>query len=155
LAVAEISFQSVADAVTLQLRELMPNARIFTEEIPQKLEPSAFLVRILKRTQTQETGLWFPGNGNVPRTMRHKREPIVEVTYFPQAQYSREECENVGEVLWFALETVQTPQGDTLCARDMEQNISDNVLVMTMRYPHFVLTDKAQQTMTNLTQKGQ
>lgn len=151
---AEISFDAVLDAATLRLRELYPDAGIFAEDVPQDLDPPAFLVRTLTSSHAHEIGQWYPGNGMVPQGSRYKRNALLEVTYFPESNPGRRECERVKEQLLWGLEHVRTPAGDVLGARDMNATISDDVLLLTLRYPHFVITDQPQQTMQQLAING-
>jgi len=144
---AGTTFEDVIHAVTLRLREAFPDYSIFVEDVPQNLDPPAFFVRLLTVGHVHEGGLWYPDNGRIPQGSRYKRNPIVEVVYFPQSNPGRMECEQMREQLMWALEFVQSSTGATLGARNMDTNISNDVLVMTMRYPHFLKTDQPQQVM--------
>jgi hypothetical protein len=150
--VAKISYQDVIDAVVLRLRVIFPQANIFTNEVPQELNPAAFYVRLLPVKETQETGIWYANSTGPALGARFRREVTVEVTYFPEdEQTPNEELYRVQEVLFRALRMLQTPGGDYLGARNPEATSSDGVLVYVASYPHFVREDQPTQTMDSIT----
>jgi hypothetical protein len=148
----EINENSVMDAISLALKAACPFAAVECGRVTQDFTPPAFFVRELSGGQRGQIGLAY-GAGDVARSARHHRAPIYEVAYFPAAALEdaqAEECRAMKELLLDVLERVKTPQGVLLGGRNMEGAAPDNVLVMTVTYPHNILRETASALMEEL-----
>lgn len=135
---AQISYNSVFDAVTLALRRFFPSAKIRGEAAKQGLNPGDFTVLPITPAHTGQMG------------SRAQRSVTFDVIYYPAAKDSRTECLDVAERLPYILGTVSTPEGDHLHGTGFECRISDDVLHCIVRYPYFVYVPEESEPIESL-----
>lgn len=121
---SEISFGSILDGVSLALHAAFPPpVQIHGGDVEQGISPGDFNVVMAGGVHAQELG------------QRYKRTPVVDVLYYPHE--GKSECYAVAEKLTAVLESIVTPEGDTVHASSCEWNITDGVLHMLVSYRHF------------------
>lgn len=133
---AEISYNSVFDAVTLALHAAFPSAKIHGGELQQGLTPGDFTVVLPSAGQTPQVGA------------RRRREVTVDVIYYPRRGDA--ECCGVADRLAEALEIVTTPAGDQLRGRDLRFQRVDGVLHALVEFPHYVYKERQETPMEDL-----
>ncbi len=133
---AEICLNSVFDAVSLALHRAFPQAQVHGEEVKQGLRPSDFIVQMPAGGQAKTLG------------ERYRRTPMVDVIYFPQG--GAEECYRMAEQLALVLESVVTPEGDTLQAGECSWTYTDGALHVQAAYEHFAYLPQEEVPMETL-----
>lgn len=133
---AEIGWNSVFDAVSLALHRAFPEAQVHGDEVKQGLCPGDFLVQM-------------PGGGQAKALgQRYRRSPTVDVIYFPRR--GNAECYEMAERLALLLESVVTPEGDTLHTEECRWECTDGVLHVLAAYEHFVYRPQEETPMGTL-----
>ena len=109
-----------------------PECEIYAEQVEQGLTEPCFTISSIKTGATRFFG------------ERFFREHTFNVNYFPASvEEPPAEIRDVEEQLLIALEEI-TVDGDTVRGTGINGTVSDNVLVMTVRYNMFVYSDKEQ-----------
>jgi hypothetical protein len=134
---SEINFNSIYDGVSLALHAAFPSVQVHGGEVKQGLKPGDFNVIMPSAGNSKEVG------------QRYRRTPLVDVIYYPKNGAA--ECYDVAHQLTKVLDSITTPQGDIIHASNMEWNITDDVLHMTMRYDHIVRIPQEHDMMETLT----
>lgn len=138
---AEISFNSIFDGVTLALHRAFPTVKIHGKTVKQDLHPGDFTVLPIK---PQHSG---------QMSTRAKRDLTLDVIYHPAVIGCREECLGIADKLPRVLGTITTPQDDKVHGTGMECNIEDDALHCIVSYPHFVYEPADGDAMETLTMK--
>ena len=133
---AEICLNSVFDAVSLALHQAFPQAQVHGEEVKQGLRPGDFIVQMPAGGQAKTLG------------ERYRRTPTVDVIYFPRQGSA--ECYRMAEQLALLLESVVTPEGDTLQAGECSWAYTDGALHVQAAYEHFVYLPQEEVPMETL-----
>jgi hypothetical protein len=131
--VADIAFNSIFDAVSLQLHSAFPNAQIHGGRVQQGLKIGDFNVAFPDATHTGELG------------QRARREPFVMVRYYANdGDNTYAECADIADQLTQLLGDITTPEGDVLHGGAMRWEVADTVLHFSVTYRHFVFMPKDQ-----------
>ncbi|MCI8350163.1 MAG: hypothetical protein HFJ86_03235 [Oscillospiraceae bacterium] len=133
---AEICLNSVFDAVSLALHRAFPQAQVHGEEVKQGLRPGDFIVQMPAGGQAKTLG------------ERYRRTPTVDVVYFPRRGSA--ECYRMAEQLALLLESVVTPEGDTLQAGECSWAYTDGALHVQTAYEHFAYLPQEEVPMETL-----
>lgn len=126
---AEISFNSVFDAVTLRLREAFPAVQIHGGSVKQGLQDGDFNVIIPVSTHIGEMGI------------RARREPLILVRYYPSTAGGYAECAGIADQLTVLLGSVTTPEGDVIHGGATHWEVTEGVLHFSVTYRHFVFIE--------------
>lgn len=133
---SKISTNIVLDGITLAIRQAYPGSQIESNRIEQGLTPPAFIVLLVSEEQTARVGL------------RWHRRPRFDISYFPKEK--REECYDVANELYGALELITLPSGDLIRGVDMSYEVTDNVLHFFVSYPHYVGAETDEEPMEEM-----
>lgn len=125
---AEISYNSIFDGVTLALHRAFPSVQIHGRTVKQDLHPGDFNVLPITPQHSGQMG------------SRAKRSLTFDVIYYPTEGGGREECLEKAHALPQVIGTITTPEGDKVHGTGFECNIEDDVLHCIVSYPHFVYT---------------
>ena len=123
---AQISFRSIFDGISLALSSAFPDAEIFGSEVEQNLNEGDFIVLPIKPSHTGEMGA------------RARRSLMVDIMYHPTTGGGKEEALEVAEELPIVLSTISTPEGDSVHGTGFDCNFEDGVLHCTVSFPHFI-----------------
>lgn len=123
---SEINFNSVYDGVSLALRAAYPDRNIYGGSTEQNVEPGDLNVIMLSSGHIKEVGT------------RHRRTPILDVIYYSSG--STAECCDMAHQIVVILQSISTPEGDTLNCTACDWSIEDGVLHIRVGYDHFVYT---------------
>lgn len=126
---AEISYNSILDGVSLALKAAVPEADIYAGDVVQGLDTGDF--NVVMRSAGEQRGLG----------RRRLRTPEVEVIYYPEQ--GMEECCAMAQRLSAALEDIVTPEGDALHCSSCTWTVEDQVLRLRAGYRHFVFLEDA------------
>lgn len=135
---AEISFNSIFDGVSLAIhRAFPPPVQVHGGQVEQGLRPGDFNVVM-------------PGAGHSPQVgSRYRRTPTLDVLYYPRRQGA--ECYEAAHRLTQALAQITTPEGDLLHCTACQWTVTDGVLHLLVGYDHFVLSPQEGEAMEALT----
>lgn len=134
---SEISFNSIRDGVSLALHAAFPApVQIHGGDVTQGLNPGDFNVVMSAAEHKQEVG------------PRYKRIPTVDVLYYPSGDNA--ECYDVADKLTTILESITTPEGDSVHAASCTWSVTDGVLHMLLTYDHFVYRPREEVMMGEL-----
>ena len=114
---------------------------IFTEDVEQGLQPPCFFIQCINPKISR-----FRGN-------RYYRENQFVIQYFAENESYRQECFNVLDRMYTALEFVEV-DGYPVLGKGIDSNIFDGVLTFTINYDMFVIVEKDIEKMEILIQKG-
>lgn len=123
---AEISYNSIFDGLTLALHAAFPDAQIHGRTVEQDLHPGAFNVLPITPHHSGQMGI------------RAKRSLTFDVVYYATENGGREECLSIANTLPQVIGMITTPQGDKVHGSGFEINVEDDVLHCVVSYPHFV-----------------
>lgn len=132
---AEICFHSVFEAVRLALCRAFPQAQVLGEA-GQGAAPGGFTVQMTGGGQEKVSG------------RRYRRRSALEVVYFPKG--GAEDCYRMADQLLLLLESVVTPEGDTLQAGECSWAYTDGALHVQAAYEHFVYLPQEEVPMETL-----
>lgn len=123
---SEIDFNSVYDGVTLALRAAFPDSNIYGGSTDQNVDPGDLNVIMPSAGHIREVGT------------RHRRTPILDVIYYSSGDPS--ECYDMAHKLAVVLQSITTPEGDTLNCTSCDWTVDDDVLHVQVGYDHFIYT---------------
>ncbi len=123
---AEISYNSIFDGVTLALHRAFPTVQIHGGTVKQDLHPGDFNVLPITSQHSGQMG------------SRANRSITFDVIYYATEGGGREDCLEKADLLPETIGTITTPQGDKVHGTGFESTIEDGVLHCIVRYPHFV-----------------
>jgi len=135
---AELSYNSVFDGVSLALHAAFPAARIHDRTVKQDLIPGDFNVLPISTNHSGQLGA------------RAKRSITFDVIYYPTEAGGRAECLEKAHALPAVLSTITTPGGDKVHCNGFEYTIEDDVLHCVVSYPHFVYSHATEEPMETL-----
>lgn len=131
---AEINYNQVFDAITLALHAAFPAVLIHGGKVKQDLHNGDFNVVPVGPTHTAQMG------------SRFQRVTSFDVIYYPTETGGSEECLSVADRLPFVLDTVTTPNGDTLHCHKFDCNTEGDTMHCIVSYRYFASVDKAEET---------
>ena len=123
---AQISFRSIFDGISLALSSAFPDADIFGDETEQNIGDGDFIVLPIKPSHNGEMGA------------RARRSLMVDIMYYPTTDGGKEEALEVAEELPIVLSTISTPEGDSVHGTGFDYSFEDGVLHCIVSFPHFV-----------------
>lgn len=123
---AEISYTSIFDGVTLALHRAFLSVQIHGDEVEQGLSPGDFNVLPITPQHSGQMGA------------RASRSITFDVIYYATEKGGREECLGKAHILPQVLAAITTPEGDVVHGTGFQINIEDDVLHCIVSYPHFV-----------------
>jgi len=128
--------QTIIDGLTCLLRGAFPDAQIFDDRKPQGVIPRAFSVRQISGNRRKRLGLLY--SDGPARNRGTQSAVVLEIVYFPAAAVGKEEpeCRVVLEELQDLLQLVPTADGVFIQGEDIDGNISDGALVVTVRFSY-------------------
>ena len=137
---AEIHFSAVYDAVTLKLRELMPNAHIYDSKIDQNLQSGDFHIVPVAVSDRKELA------------SRRRQSVTVDIIYYTQWGDSVGDCLRAASKLAEPLKLIETVGGDRLHGECIESNIDeeDCTLHIIMKYSYFAKRDSSEGVMSQI-----
>lgn len=122
---SEISFNSIFDGVSLAVHAAFPAPRqVHGGEVKQGLKPGDFNITMPAGSHAQKVG------------PRYRRSHTLDVIYYPKQGNS--ECYDVADRLTAVLESITTPEGDTIHATSCAWTVTGGVLHVLVTYDHFV-----------------
>ena len=136
---AEISYNSIFNGLTLALHRAFPASKIHGKSVKQGFHPGDFIVLPIQPQHNGQMGA------------RARRSLLFDVIYHPTAAGCREDCLGVADALPGVLGTITTPEGDKVHGTGMECNIDDEALHCLVSYPHFVYSPVDGDAMETLT----
>lgn len=123
---SEINFNSIFDGVSLALHAAFPDRQVHGGSVKQGLNDGDFNVFMPGVVNAKEVG------------SRYRRTPTVDVIYYPRDRKRlTAECYDMAQHMAQVLESIVTPEGDTVHATSMEFQTTDDVLHMIAHYDHF------------------
>ena len=133
-----MTIKNLIDAIAEALfQEFGSGYEIYTEKVEQGLTEPCFLIRCLNPTM------------NIFVDRCYKRTNQFAIQYFPSTTDVIEECHSVLERLFVCLEDVLL-SGKPIHGRELNGEISDDVLTFTVNYDGFVLRVDEQYIMEDL-----
>lgn len=133
---SEINFNSIFDGVSLALHAAFPASKVHGGNVKQGLSPGDFNVVLLSAGHTKEVG------------QRYKRTPVVDVIYYPAG--GEVDCYDKADKLTQLLDSIKTPQGDTIHAASCEWQVDGDVLHVFLRYDHSIFIVQTHDLMETL-----
>lgn len=131
----KISEKIIIDGVTLALRNNFPDCQIHTEKVEQGLVEPAFIVRII-------TSNISPVNKNLSQ-----KSPRLHITYIPANGLN--ECYEVQNKLFYVIEHITLPEGNSVRGTDINSEITDGLLHMSISYNHHLFSKSDETYMEN------
>lgn len=138
---AEISYNSIFDGVTLALHRAFPTARIHGMTVKQGLVHGDFNVLPVTVQHSSQLGT------------RANRSVTFDIIYYATEQGGREECLEKAALLPDAVGMIVTPQGDRVHGVGFDTTIEDDVLHCIVRYPHFVYRPSVEESAEEIKMK--
>lgn len=132
---AELTVNSIYDGVTLALYTAFPDRHIYGGEVEQGIHAGDLNVILTGGTESKEVGL------------RRRRTVGVDVICYLEAGADPAEGYAMAGRLPPILETIVTPQGDSVHATDLSWSVSDGALHVLVSYPCFVHTIPVRESM--------
>lgn len=133
-----MTIQNLIDAIAEALfQEFGSTYEIYAEKVEQGLTTPCFLIRCLNPTKNLYLGRCY------------KRTNQCSVQYIPSTAEAVGECNSVADRLFECLENV-TVNG-TLChGMDLQGEVTDGILTVTVNYDGFVLKEYTETNMEDL-----
>lgn len=122
---AEISFSSILDGVSLALKAAFPAADVYAGDVAQGLAEGDLNVVMTSAGHRKQLG------------RRCLRTPSLDVIYYPEQ--GMEECCGMAQRIISAIQDITTPEGDVLHSSSCQWAVEDNVLHVRAAYPHFTV----------------
>lgn len=138
---AELSYNSIFDGVTLALRRAFPAVRIHGRTVKQDLHPGDFNVLPVIAQHSSQLGT------------RASRSVTFDIIYYATEQGGREECLEKAALLPDAVGLIVTPQGDRVHGVGFDTTIEDDVLHCIVRYSHFVYRPSVEESAEEIKMK--
>ena len=133
--------QTILDGIAFTIRDAFPQpgVGIFRDRIPQGTEKRTFFIRQISGARRKRLGVLY--GGGVTRGRMRQADALFEITYFPAADVGAEEaeCRAIQEGLLDLLELIPAADGALLQGESINGNISDGVLVVTVKFQYSIL----------------
>ena len=133
-----MTIQNLTDAIAEALfQEFGSDYEIYTEKVEQGLVEPCFLIRCLNPTKNVFLGRCY------------KRTNQFTIQYIPSTEDAIDECHSVLERLFECLENIIL-SGKPIHGKELNGEITDGILVLTVNYDGFVLKSEEQYNMEDL-----
>lgn len=134
---ANISFNSILDGVSLALKAAFPDADIYAGDVAQGLTAGSLNVVMTAAGHQKRLG------------QRYERTPTLDVIYYPKEGMA--ECCGMAHGITSALQDITTPEGDVIHCSTCTWTVEDYVLHVRVGYRHFIYTPADPTPMETLT----
>lgn len=138
---AELTYGQVFDGITLALKTAYPTSRIYGRAVKQGLKDGDFIVLPVTAVHTARLGA------------RAEKSASFDVIYFPCGKDKRSECLRRADELGRLLETVRTPNGDSVHCLSFNFDVEDDVLHCIVSFRYFTSVFADSDGMTEMTQE--
>ncbi len=119
-----INYNDISQGIALALHGSYPDSHIHHGSVEQGLEKGDFNLVPITANHKKLLGA------------RSSRNVIYDLIYFPESGYT--DCLTVADTIHQLLETITTPLGNVLHCINFDYAIDEDVLHITLEYPHHV-----------------
>lgn len=133
-------FNQLFDGISMKLNQVFGDGcKVYSDKVRQGLKEPCFFIKLLNPSQSPLLG------------SRRFRTNSFDIHYFPKANESNEDVNEVVESLFEALEYITLPTGDLVRGTNLHAENVDGVVHFFVNYNLFTRKDEVHEPMEDLT----